>query len=228
MGNSEVWVFAETCTCSQPGGQPDLSKETPRYEFLPRPLLVPNEVDNLIFQRKLRGMSFCRGLYLFPTRWTTWSFKRKLRGMSFYIDLYLFPTRCMDGLIFQRKLRGMSFCRGLSVYLFPTRWTTWSFKGNSEVWVSAKTCTWIKIHRLGYRFSTDFLNLYPRLWFFVLKNTNIWQKSWCFWFPDFFPEIFIIHRLVWIFPMDFVLNLFHQYFILIWTNIHLTKCCLSS
>ncbi len=34
---------------------------------------------------------------------------------------------------------------------------------------------------------------------FFLEITKIWQTSRDFWFADFFLEIFIIHRLVWIF-----------------------------
>jgi hypothetical protein len=49
------------------------------------------------------------------------------------------------------------------------------------------------IHRLGYRF--------PMVFF--LEITNIWQKSQDFWLADFFLEIFKIHRLLWLFVINF-------------------------
>ncbi len=65
----------------------------------------------------------------------------------------------------------------------------------------------IKIHRLAYWFSIDFL-----IHFFV-EITKILQKSRDFCSADFLLEIFKIHRLVWIFLwFVVVLNLFHQYF----------------
>ena len=59
-----------------------------------------------------------------------------------------------------------------------------------------------------------FLNPNPRIWFFLLEITNIWQKSRDFWFADFFLEIFKIYRLVWIFLWIFacfesVSSMFH-------------------
>ncbi len=44
----------------------------------------------------------------------------------------------------------------------------------------------IKIHRIFYRF----LNPCPWVWFSFSENFKIWQKSWFFWFEDFFSCYF--------------------------------------
>jgi hypothetical protein len=51
---------------------------------------------------------------------------------------------------------------------------------------------------------------------FLLEITNISKKSQNFWFADFFLKIFKIHKLIWI---SFVLNVFHQCFVEVNTNL---------